>query len=87
MTLTGTDIINNLEVGRYYAVTITGLTAGHTTALQYRDKGGWHTINGTVGTGADDQDHIILITSSSIKVLVSAGTGDIEASFTKEQLR
>ena len=87
MTITETAIIDNREVGRHYGVTITGLTAGHTTALQYRDKSGWHTITGTGLSGSDDQDHVILATSEKIRVLVSAGTGALEVSFTKVQVR
>lgn len=87
MTITGTDIIPNLEVGRYYGISITGLTAGHTTALQYHDKAGWHTIADTTRTGATDQDHMVFVTSKRLRVLVSAGTGNLEVGFTKEQLR
>jgi hypothetical protein len=87
MTITDTEIIKELDVGRYYGVTITGLTAGHTTALQYHDKAGWHTITGTELTGEDDQDHMIFVTSSKIRVYVSAGTGSLEVNFTKDQAK
>lgn len=82
-TITDTNIFDNLEVGAYYGVTITGLTAGHTVALQYRDLSGWHSIIGTTTSGSTDQNHIILVTSNRIRVLVSAGTGNLQVGFTK----
>ena len=88
MTITGTTVEEPLEIGFIYGVTITGLTAGHTTALQYEDSNGFHTIDDTEVSGIEGHvDHVILVTSRRINILVSAGTGDLEVNFTRKRNR
>ena len=63
-----------VTLGAFATVSITGHN-GHTTEVQYRNQGGWHTYTG--GSGTTDRNITVHNLSRRIRVKITGGTGDV----------